>query len=271
MLTPSYLWLGTQQPRRQRNAIQQRRRQPRPARSQRPSASFRCGTAWHTGRDRGVRADAEKDNGRDKLRLWLEGVATIALIGTLYLSMASVREARRGSDAAIASANAAVEQARTFQQQVYAGERAYLLIRNVRLVGGNGPLKAGDRLRLQWDVENVGPTPAHGLITTFEFYYGDRAVPPQVDTTRAYSEARILGPHDIEHSPDTGAVWLESKPGRLITPDEERHLRAGEIYLNARIVVTYETVFGIKGHTEICAYYEGSQFSYCGVRGMQIQ
>lgn len=164
------------------------------------------------------------------------------------------------------------EQTSTLQQQVYRGDRAYLLIRNVRLIGDGGPLETGDRLWLQWDTVNVGRTPAQNLISWFELYYGDRAADPPNGLKSGYSEARVLGPSDAENSPDMAGVWMDDTPGRLITSDEKQRLDAGELFLNARIVVTYDTVFpSVRGRTEVCAYYEGARFSYCGVRGTQIQ
>ena len=123
-----------------------------------------------------------------------------------------------------------------------------------------------------WDTVNVGHTPAHNLRTSMAVWFGERAEEPIQDIVEGYSEARVLGPSDIEESPDMAGVWLDSTPGRIISPDEMARLMRGEIVLNARITVRYDTVFkDVVGVTRACAYYEGSRFSYCGLRGTSIE
>lgn len=200
--------------------------------------------------------------GRERRERWkfgMEIAAFFILIVGLWLTWISVDSLERQTTA--------------LTEQVYAGERAYLLIRNVQLVGDGAPqLEIGDRLRLQWETVNVGRTPAQNLITEYALYYGDKAADPPAGSRSGYSEARVLGPGDKETSPDVIGVWLDRTQSRRITPDEQRRLDAGELFLNVRIVVAYDTVFpDVRGRTEICAYYEGAQFSYCGLRGMQIQ
>ena len=70
------------------------------------------------------RSDAKEDNRRDKLRLGIEVVATVALLGTLYMSAASLRESQRAADAA-------ARQAELLASQVSAAG-AELLVERVR-------------------------------------------------------------------------------------------------------------------------------------------
>ena len=167
------------------------------------------------------------------------------------------------------------EQVGLTREQIYRGERAYLLIQNVRLSTPDA-LTADSLPDLKWDIINVGRTPAQHLITRYAIYIGPRGAEPPDDAIEGYSEGRTLGPGEKEPSPSIFGTWLgggamAGKPlgdrMKLLDGDPDTRL-----YLNARITVLYDTVFpGVSGRTDICAYYEGSRFSYCGVRGTTIQ
>lgn len=158
-------------------------------------------------------------------------------------------------------------------EQVHAGQRAYLMVKNLRIESA-GPLTVGSRMRLQWETTNVGQTPAQNLRTYYAFYVGpyEREPKPPQGTEHIYSEGRALGPSEMEESPDAPGVWLEGKPGRTLDAAELARLQSGSEYLNVRLIVAYDTVFpGVSGRTTLCAYYEGSRFSLCGLRGTHIQ
>ena len=201
---------------------------------------------------------------REKWKFRGEVVAVVLLIAGAIVGFRTLGELQRQS--------ATLErQTATLQQQIYAGERAYLLVKNVR-IQTSGTLVAGSQLRLQWDTVNVGQTPAQNIRTQYAIYFGPRGldVIPPSGSEHIYSEGRALGPGETEESPDVFGVWLEGEPGRALTVEDLDRLNSGE-FLNARITVAYDTVFGVPGRTTVCAYYEGSRFSYCGLRGTQIE
>lgn len=211
-------------------------------------------------------------------------IALTAVVGMIFLGhqscvlKESVDEARKATaasekatNAATAATQAAQAQTEVLTEQVFKGERAWLVVKNVRIETPN-ELKVGSKLRLMWDTVNVGQTPAHNLRTNYAIWFGPRASDPPANIAKGYSEARVLGPTDKEEAPNAFGVWMDNKPGREISAREMEQLRRGEIFLNARITVGYSTVFkDVAGVTRVCAYYEGNRFSYCGLRGTHIE
>ena len=160
------------------------------------------------------------------------------------------------------------KQTTALTQQTFSGQRAYLLVKNLRLRGSPKALVVGTPMWFEWDVENVGQTPARNPRTSFLFDVRSAAEPPMPDEAGTHGWSFVggnaLGPGDSEISPDTNAVWLEATSGRTWRTDDQQFVDAGA-RLWVQIIVTYDTVFdGISGKSTHCAYWEASTFSFCG-------
>jgi hypothetical protein len=188
-----------------------------------------------------------------------------------------------GSSVAYRSLGELSNQTTALTQQTYRGQRAYLLIENLRLKKDNRicavptmlddlnvALGVGTPMWLQWDIKNTGQTPAHNIQVFGDFQIGPAAPPLNVDIPIAMQWQRVgsaLGPNECEPSPDAPFMWLgrngyrpwnESDKERTTgTPPKER--------LWAVVYVVYDTIFsGIRGYSSVCGYYEGSRFTPCG-------
>jgi hypothetical protein len=207
----------------------------------------------------------------DRIRLSLEGLTLLAIVGGVVAAVLnlsslseSVNQSRRSADAA--------------RDQVYFGQRAYLLTENLRLIGEhpvcttptelnslNVALLPDVRMWLQWDIINTGQTPAHNIRFVGFFYIGPDRPPLNVEVlTEGRLVGSALGSGECLPSPDAAFMWLDQESGRLWTDADTQRVNNGE-QLWAAVYVVYDTVFeGVRGYSSVCGYYEGSRFTACG-------
>lgn len=168
----------------------------------------------------------------------------------------------------------------TTQEGVHTGQRAYLLIENVRLHGKldicndrpkygemNVTLAPGTPMWLQWDIKNAGLTPALNIRQRFSFYVGQNA--PASGGGEPFGGTKIaLGPGECDPSPDAPWVWLdrrhEGAADRIWKTADAAQISAGLERLWVVISVDYNTAFGQPGLSTFCGYYDNSLFSSCG-------
>lgn len=176
------------------------------------------------------------------------------------------------------------------RDQTYTGQRAYLIIDNVRLHGRldicserpkfgemnvalipSTPSSSGTPMWLPWDVKNTGLTPALNIRQRFRFYIGTER--PPVGSGDPFGGTRVaLGPGQCDPSPDAPWVWLDRRnprdgtsPRYWMQDDVERISPTGGERLWVVISVDYDTAFkGVTGFSTFCGYYDSSLFTSCG-------
>jgi hypothetical protein len=218
---------------------------------------------------------------RDKWRFGIEAAGLLVVAYYTFLTNRLVTETQKSVAAARASVAAAQASVAISEQGVHSGQRAYLLIENLRLaskhpictqptkIGAlNVPLEKGARMWLQWDVKNAGVTPAQNIRMRFKFYIGENA-PTPADGDRFGGYRDVLGPGECEASPDAPWIWLDRQAERTWKPEDMARVandtRTGSEHLFAMVAADYETVFpGVVGHTSVCGYYDNAAFTSCG-------
>lgn len=172
----------------------------------------------------------------------------------------------------------------TTEEGVHTGQRAYLLIENVRLRGKldnctdrpkygemNVTLAPGTPMWLQWDVKNAGLTPALNIRQRFKFYIDDGNKPPGAGGGEPFGGTRVaLGPGECDSSPDAPWMWLDRRhggdlPPRIWTVDDAKSISPeGGKRLWVVVSIDYDTAFkGVTGFSTFCGYYDNSLFSSC--------
>jgi hypothetical protein len=194
-------------------------------------------------------ADTKNAQDRERLRMWLEGFGLLALIGTLAATTKSTC---------------------VLQQQVYSGQRAYVLVQQIdsKDLILEAPLTIGQRVQTYYSFRNTGDTPANNVRISNSMVLRPSqplSLPP---ATSQEQSALSLG---ADESRLSWGINLEG--GRLWTAADAARLKKGErIY--ALVTLTYDTVFNtVKGETNFCVYYAGAEdprFWPCETGGNKI-
>jgi hypothetical protein len=159
----------------------------------------------------------------------------------------------------------AVGQCKLLREQIHNGQRAYLVVVGLELLQegqprinvetiGQGRVHAGFR------VKNTGQTPATN-ITYIADIQPNLIVPITLDgmTGRTAIQIQDLGAGQETNEPQL--VWLKS-PGSYLTEEERARLRDRSAKIYFRVRITYNTVFGQTGVTDVCAHNDWHRETY---------